>query len=126
MDLADIIMFQEKNLLIDLDPLFPAQKTCPPPEAMLPNESRKMWESVTEAIHAKDFTRATQLKYEIEERQREKAAKRAEENIEWKPRFFEVSALAAGRPKLSAEGEKVLKGLHAGEYKLEPSNVTGA
>ncbi|RPA98911.1 hypothetical protein L873DRAFT_1685804 [Choiromyces venosus 120613-1] len=116
----------DKHPLIDLDPLFPEPKTCPPSGAMLPNESRKMWEGVTEAIHAKDYSRATQLKSEIEERQREKAAARATEGVEWKPRFFEAPALAAGRPKLSADGEKALKGLHAGDYKLEPSAVTGA
>ncbi len=33
----------EKHLLIDLDPLFPTQKNCPPEELQLPNESRKMW-----------------------------------------------------------------------------------
>ncbi|KAG0132968.1 hypothetical protein HOY82DRAFT_642002 [Tuber indicum] len=116
----------EKHLLIDLDPLFPEPKTCPPPNAMLPNESRKMWEGVTEAIHARDYSRATQLKSEIEERQREKAAARAAEGVEWKPRFFEAPALAAGRPRLSVDGEKALKGLHTGDYKLEPAAVTGA
>lgn len=116
----------EKHLLIDLDPLFPEPKTCPPPNAMLPNESRKMWEGVTEAIHARDYSRATQLKSEIEERQREKAAARAAEGVEWKPRFFEAPALAAGRPRLSVDGEKALKGLHTDDYKLEPAAVTGA
>ncbi|PUU75759.1 hypothetical protein B9Z19DRAFT_310504 [Tuber borchii] len=116
----------EKHLLIDLDPLFPEPKTCPPPDAMLPNESRMMWEGVTEAIHAKDYSRATQLKSEIEERQREKAAARATEGVEWRPRFFEAPTLAAGRPRLSADGEKALKGLHTGDYKLEPAAVTGA
>lgn len=112
--------------MIDLDPLFPEPKTCPPPDAMLPNESRKMWEGVTEAIHARDYGRATQLKSEIEERQREKAAARATEGVEWRPRFFEAPALAAGRPRLSADGEKALKGLHTSDYKLEPAAVTGA
>lgn len=93
---------------------------------MLPNESRIMWEGVTEAIHAKDYGRATQLKSEIEERQRQKAAARAAQGVEWTPRFFQAPALTAGRPKLSADGETALKGLHTGNYKLEPSSVTGA
>lgn len=49
---------------------------------MLPNESRKMWQAVSEAIHAKDYARATQLKCAIEDRQREKAMARTAENID--------------------------------------------
>ncbi|KAH8151592.1 uncharacterized protein LAJ45_04214 [Morchella importuna] len=116
----------EKILLIDLDPLLPANKICPPLEVMLPNESRKMWQAVSEAIHAKDYARATQLKCEIEDRQREKAAARTAENIDWKPRFFEAPSLSAGQPSLSKDGELVLKGLHSGNYALKPSDVTGA
>jgi hypothetical protein len=93
---------------------------------MLPNESRKMWQGVSDAIHAKDFTRATQLKCEIEDRQREKAVARATAKIEWKPRFFEAPALAAGQPTLSKEGELALTGLHTGKYALAVSDVTGA
>jgi hypothetical protein len=85
-----------------------------------------MWEGVTEAIHAKEYTRATHLKCEIEERQREKAAARAASGVEWTPRFFQASPSAAGRPKLSVDGEKALKGIHTGNYELEPSTVTGA
>lgn len=93
---------------------------------MLPNESRKMWQGVSEAIHAKDYTRATQLKCEIEDRQREKAAARAAADIEWKPRFFEAPALTAGQPTLSKDGELALRGLHTGNYALTASEVTGA
>ncbi|KAF8536038.1 hypothetical protein BDD12DRAFT_935826 [Trichophaea hybrida] len=111
---------KEKRLLIDLDPLLPVLKTCPPPEEQLPNESRKKWEKVTEAIHAKDYGTATQLKQDIEERQREKAAERQEKQIHWKPQFFEDMAERVGQPHLSEEGKKVLQGLNVGNYKLEP------
>jgi len=108
----------EKHLLIDLDPLFPTQKNCPPEELQLPNESRKMWSEVTNAIHSKDYGRATQLKQDIEERQREKAATRLKNNVEWKPRFFEPSASSTGQPSLSENGREVLNKLHAGEYRI--------
>ncbi|KAA8894482.1 hypothetical protein FN846DRAFT_912862 [Sphaerosporella brunnea] len=111
---------KEKHLLIDLEPLFPVQKTCPAPEDQLPNESRKMWQQVTEAIHAKDYTRATQLKHEIEEKQREMAAERTEKQIHWKPRFFDDMHERIGQPHLSEEGKKALQGLNTGSYKLEP------
>lgn len=104
---------------MDLDPLFPVPKECPAPEEQLPNESRKMWEQVTEAIHAKDYSRATVLKQEIEERQRAKAAERAEKQIHWKPRFFHDMAERIGQPHLTEEGLKALKGVNEGNYQLE-------
>lgn len=88
---------------------------------MLPNESRKMWQAVSDAIHAKDYARATQLKCEIEDRQREKAAARVAAELEWKPRFFEAPALTAGQPTLSKDGELALRGLHTGDYRLAVS-----
>ena len=103
-----------------MDPLFPLAKTCPAPEEQLPNESRKKWEQVTEAIHAKDYGRATQLKQDIEEQQREKAAERLEKQAPFKPRFFDDMAERVGQPHLSEEGRKALQGLNAGNYKLEP------
>lgn len=106
-------------MLIDLDPLFPVPKDVPPPEAQLPNESRRMWQGVTEAIHAKDYGRATKLKQDIEEHQREKAAARQSKSIEWKPRFFQSPAVTTGQPDLSEEGKKVLEGLKKNEYHLE-------
>ncbi|KAI5806256.1 hypothetical protein EDC01DRAFT_639311 [Geopyxis carbonaria] len=109
----------EKHVLIDLDPLLPIQKECPPREVQLPNESRRMWEGVSEAIHAKDYSRATQLKCDIEERQREKAAARVEKKTEWKPRFFEDMSERIGQPHLSEAGKEALKGLNAGDYKLD-------
>lgn len=103
-----------------MDPLFPLAKTCPAPEEQLPNESRKKWEQVTEAIHAKDYGRATQLKQDIEEQQREMAAERLEKQAPFKPRFFDDMAERVGQPHLSEEGRKALQGLNAGNYKLEP------
>jgi len=111
---------KERHLLIDLDPLFPVPKACPTPREQLPNESRKMWEKVTEAIHAKDYSNATQLKHEIEERQRQKAAGRKEKEIEFRPKFFEDMHQRVGQPHLSEEGKRALEGLHTGNYRLEP------
>lgn len=77
-----------------------------------------MWEAVTEAIHAKDYARATTLKQEIEERQRQKAAARKEKGEEWVPRFFEDMHQRVGRPALSEEGRKALEGLNKGDLTL--------
>jgi len=81
---------------------------------------------VTSAIKAKRYTEATNLKTELEERQREKAAKRKENMVEWKPRFFTNAVTANGRPDLTEDGKKALQGLQAEDYFLAESEVTGA
>lgn len=105
-------------LLVDLDPLLPATKLCPSETDMLPNESRKVWQSVSAAIHAKEFSKATKIKQEIEERQRQKAAARSQQQVEWKPRFFVVDSMEDGQPMLTREGEEVLRNMQMGRYEI--------
>ncbi|CAO2656273.1 Nn.00g050760.m01.CDS01 [Neocucurbitaria sp. VM-36] len=109
---------KERHLIIDLAPLNPVPKVVPPLEEQLPNESLKFWESVTNAIVGKQFSLATTLKTEIEEKQRAKAAERKAENREWQPRFFTGAVTPVGRPDLTEDGEEALKGLHSESYKL--------
>lgn len=66
------------------------------------------------------------MKQELEERQREKATERAERQVEWKPRFFENAVTADGRPELTEEGRRALKGLQAEDWHLEESALQGA
>ncbi|KAH7378838.1 oxysterol-binding protein-like protein [Pyrenochaeta sp. MPI-SDFR-AT-0127] len=108
----------EKNVIIDLNPLDPIAKIVPPLEEQLPNESLKFWEGVTNAIVGKQFSLATTLKTEIEEKQRAKAAERKAADKEWQPRFFTGAVTPVGRPDLTADGEEALKGLHAENYRL--------
>lgn len=114
----------EQILLIDVAPLFPASKIVPPETDQIPNESRKLWSAVTEAILEKRYGEATRCKQDIEERQRQKAAERKEKNEEWQPRFFTGAVTPLGKPELTEEGKQVLKGLHERNYKLEESKVT--
>jgi hypothetical protein len=116
----------EPRLLIDLGPLFPVAKTLPPVDTQLSNESRKFWSGVTEAILDKRYSQATKLKIEIEDRQRQKAAERQEKNEEWKPRFFTGTVTPLGKPALSEEGVKALKGIRTQQYHLEESEIKGA
>lgn len=51
-------------------------------------ESQRLWHSTVKAIIAKDHEAATDEKTKIEDRQREEAAKRADEGVEWRPRLF--------------------------------------
>jgi hypothetical protein len=92
----------------------------------LSNESLKFWGQVTNAIVDKQFTEATRIKQEIEERQRQKAAERKEKQEEWKPRFFTGAVTPLGKPELTEEGQKALEGVRTGNYVLEESTVQGA
>jgi hypothetical protein len=125
---ALLTRFQEKdrNLLIDLDPLFVVPKSIPPMEEQLPNESRKFWEGVTNAIVNKQYSLATTLKQDIEDKQRKKAAERKDTGKEWQPRFFTGAVTPVGRPDLTPDGEEALKRLREEKYALEPNKEYAA
>lgn len=112
---------KDRILLVDVTTMRPIEKTCPPMDAQLPNESRRFWNDVTEAISAKQFSAATARKQEIEERQRERAAERKTQNEEWAPRFFTNGS--GGRPELTPEGKAVMQGLHEQKWQLEAPAV---
>ncbi|KAF2466647.1 oxysterol-binding protein-like protein [Lindgomyces ingoldianus] len=116
----------EKILLIDLNPLFPVPKIVPPIDQQLPNESRKFWQNVTAAIVNKQYSQATALKQEIEEKQRQKAAERKEVGRDWQPRFFTGAVTPVGKPDLTSDGEEVLRGLHKDSWALEENKEYGA
>lgn len=100
----------EKIELIDLNPLFPVEKSVPPEEDQLPNESRRFWKGVTEAIVERKFGLATTLKQELEEKQRVKQREREGNGKEWQVCTAEASA-SAGLSQ--ADSRPVVK---AGEF----------
>ncbi|KAI5286511.1 hypothetical protein KEM54_006731 [Ascosphaera aggregata] len=109
----------KKELLIDVLPLFPVPKEVPALEDQLPNESRKYWAGVTDAILTKEYGLATQRKQELEENKRREAAERKASGKEWKPRFFSGSVDASGKPELTEEGKKILKDLHENQFAIQ-------
>ncbi|KAL8658953.1 MAG: hypothetical protein Q9226_000691 [Calogaya cf. arnoldii] len=117
---------KESQLLIDLNPLWPIPKIIPPENQQLTNESRRFWHGVTEAILTKQYGQATKVKQDLEERQREKANSRKDQGSEWKPRFFTEAIMANGKPELTEDGIRALKGLQTGDYHLEESAILGA
>jgi len=118
----------QQIVLLDITPLSVVPKIIPPPENQLPNESRRLWFGVTEAIKLKQFGRATTLKQELEEAQRVKARLREEKGEVWKPRFFvePLTGEVRGRPDLTDEAKEVLNKLGAGNWELKESQVLGA
>ncbi|KAL9615567.1 MAG: hypothetical protein Q9167_000080 [Letrouitia subvulpina] len=115
---------KDPQLLIDLKPLWPLPKIIPPETQQLRNESRRFWQGVTEAIRNRQYNQATKLKQELEERQREKAAARKEQGLEWQPRFFTQALVPNGRPALTEDGRQALQGLQANDYFLRESSLT--
>ncbi|OBR16114.1 Oxysterol-binding family protein [Colletotrichum higginsianum IMI 349063] len=99
---------EARYTIIDLNPLSVAPKVLPPKEKQLENESLTMWGGVTEAIHSKQFSRATQVKVELEERQRELARERERTGEVFKPVFFEQVTDQGGKPELTEKGREVL------------------
>ncbi|SPO05219.1 related to putative oxysterol-binding protein OSBP [Cephalotrichum gorgonifer] len=104
--------------VIDLAPLSVAPKVIPPRESQLPNESLTMWAGVTDAILAKQFSKATTVKMELEEAQREKAREREKEGVEWKPAYFRNVTGNGGRPELTDEGREVLRRAQEGNWDM--------
>lgn len=68
-------------------------------------ESQRLWESTVKAIITSNHTAATDEKTKIEDRQRDEAAKRADEGVDWKPRLFRAVQGGPGGPD---EGEEDL------------------
>ena len=87
-------------------------------EQQLDNESLQLWGGVTEAIHAKQFSKATAVKVELEEAQREKARERERTGEVWEPVFFEPT-MEKGKPQLSEKGREVLARAQKGEWGMD-------
>lgn len=117
---------KDRILFVDLAPLFPTLKTCPPPDTQLPNESRRFWHDVTDSILAKQYSKATTSKQELEERQRQKAAQRKAQSKSWNPMFFAGAMEPRARPELSARGRDAMLGMQSGRYDLQPPEEYGA
>jgi len=67
-----------------------AEKSVRPVDDQEPNESRRLWQSVTAAIDSKNMEAATEAKSAIEDAQREARRKREESNQQHVPRFFQL------------------------------------
>ena len=91
--------------------LFNATRARPtPPQARSldeqdERESQRLWFKTAEAVKARDHVLATDEKTKIEDMQRDEAARRAEDGVEWHPRLFRPVHGGPGGPD---EGEEDL------------------
>ncbi|KAL2857093.1 hypothetical protein BJY01DRAFT_231139 [Aspergillus pseudoustus] len=95
----------DKELLFNAKKSKPTFPTTRPIEQQGERESQRLWQSTVKAIIARDHEVATDEKTRIEDRQREEAAKRSEQGVEWHPRLFRA---IHGEPGGSEEGEEGL------------------
>jgi hypothetical protein len=69
-------------------------------------ESQRLWYNTAQAVKARNHELATDEKTKIEDMQRDEAARRAEDGVEWRPRLFRAVKGGPGGPD---EGEEDLE-----------------
>ncbi|KAL7419055.1 hypothetical protein Q5752_005891 [Cryptotrichosporon argae] len=99
---------KEWKTLLNLDELALIPKLVRPLDEQDAQESRRLWDPVTQSLLAKNWGEATKQKQAIEQRQRDIAAKRKADGEEHKSLFFEAD-YDDGRPRLTAEGRKAVE-----------------
>lgn len=82
-DVTSIAETGEYSTLLDLSTLKVIPKTVRPIERQLPNESRKLWHDVTTRLIKKEYGEATKYKLAIEQKQRDEAAERKRQGVEY-------------------------------------------
>lgn len=95
----------KKQLLFDASHAKPTYPKARPLEEQNDRESQKLWHVVTDAVKRKDQDAATNDKARIEDMQREEAAKRNNDGVDWNPQLFRR---VQGGPGGSEEGEEDL------------------
>ncbi|OAR01069.1 hypothetical protein LLEC1_07922 [Akanthomyces lecanii] len=115
---------EQQYTIIDTAPLQVAPKILPPENQQAPNESLVLWGDVTKAILAKQFSKATTIKQELEEAQRVKARERERAGEVYKPCYFSHAVGNEGQPELTEKGRQVLERSQKGDWSLEGINST--
>lgn len=115
----------ERRVLFDVQKN--GQKVAPkwvaPEEEQEPNESRRLWSKLTQAIVAKDMEAATEAKTAVEESQRELRRQREESGEHFVPRFFQQDREGRWGPKftLPQDPEEAVEAVKAWIWSRPPS-----
>ena len=84
----------------------PSPPQVRPIEEQEDRESQKLWQKTAQAVKERNHELATDEKTKVEDMQREEAAKRAADGVEWRPRLFRRVRGGPGGPE---EGEEDLE-----------------
>ncbi|GAA5885622.1 hypothetical protein JCM16303_001487 [Sporobolomyces ruberrimus] len=90
-----------KETLFDAHNASLTEKSVTPEAQQQPNESRRLWSRVTQAIKQNDIDAATDAKTAIEDAQRESARLREEKGEKFVPKFFKLSEKGEWRPNFT-------------------------
>lgn len=99
------IQTHQKEVLFDATHAKHSKPSARPIDEQAERESQRLWEPTVKAILAQNHVAATDEKTKIEDRQRDEAAKRVDEGVEWRPRLFRA---VHGGPGGQDEGEEDL------------------
>ncbi|KAM7205809.1 hypothetical protein V8F20_003042 [Naviculisporaceae sp. PSN 640] len=95
-----------KEMFFNASKSKPSPPLCRPLEEQDDRESQKLWAKTAQAVRDRNHELATDEKTKIEDMQREEAAMRANDGVEWRPRLFRR---VKGGPGGSEEGEEDLE-----------------
>jgi hypothetical protein len=95
----------KKSVLFDASTARSTPPIVRPLEEQDERESQKLWHKTAEAVKARNHEVATDEKTKIEDMQRDEAAKRSAQGVEWVPRLFRPVKGGRGGPE---EGEEDL------------------
>lgn len=84
----------------------PSQPLVRPIEDQEERESQRLWAATAQAVKDRNHELATEEKTKIEDRQREEAAARIVDDVDWHPRLFRR---VKGGPRGEEEGEEDLE-----------------
>lgn len=109
---------------------FNALRSKPTPPQVRPieeqeeRESQRLWARTAQAVKDRDHVLATEEKTKVEDMQREEAAKRAADGVEWRPRLFRRVRGGPGGPDEGEEDlEWIINAQMYGETLIEDSQV---
>jgi hypothetical protein len=103
---ADPSQTGKKEILFDASHAKHSPPQARPLHEQGERESQKLWHDVTEAVKRRDQEVATDAKAKIEDMQREEAAMRNSEGVDWHPQLFRRVQGGHGSPE---EGEEDLE-----------------
>lgn len=96
----------QKTMFFDALRAKPTPPSMRPPDEQDERESQKLWQKTAMAVKDRNHELATDEKTRVENMQRDEAAKRTQEGVEWKPRLFRRVKGGPGGPE---EGEEDLE-----------------
>ncbi|POS77251.1 oxysterol-binding protein, partial [Diaporthe helianthi] len=111
------------------DAFFNAHRARPSPPQVRPieeqdeQESQRLWRKTAQAVKDRNHELATDEKTKIEDAQRDDAAKRAQDGVEWHPRLFRR---VRGGPGGSEEGEEDLEWIINANMWVSPEIISDA